>query len=89
MRTLSDFQRIWIVLKDKAAKWPDEYIVHERHMGGTYNILSGVQESNNLFARMGYTDLAEITLIDMEDCQRLGGPLTRVEIGDGRRRNVG
>lgn len=76
--TLPDFRHIWQLLREKVRKWPDQYILHEKHMGGAWIPPKNVQ-SNNMFKRMGYTNLSNVTPVEPEYCAALEEALTRVE----------
>jgi hypothetical protein len=80
--TLDDFRHIWNLVQRKVEKWPDVYVCHHRHMGGNHSIRLGSDESDAVYARMGYHDE-----MDAPDPQSIEGKtrsyikdtLTRVE----------
>jgi len=76
--SLEDFRQIWRSLARKVKQWPDEFILHERHMGSHYNGYSN-QESDEMYKRMGYTDLDDPAPVSTRQALQVGEVLTRIE----------
>jgi hypothetical protein len=75
---INDFQHIWRAVSRKVREWPDDFILHERHMSGHANVYEN-DESDHIFTRMGYTDLADPTPVIPSIARLVDGALTRVE----------
>lgn len=76
--SIQDFRRIWQLLKEKVRKWPDTFLVHEKHMGTSFN-RNANEESNNTYTRMGYTDLSDPTPVTPSRAMLIHESLARVE----------
>jgi hypothetical protein len=80
--TIDDFRHIWSLVHKKVEKWPDIYVCHHRHMGGEQTFRFGSEESNAVYARMGYcveTDTPEPASIEGRTRNHVKNTLTRVE----------
>ena len=76
--SIQDFRRIWQLLKEKVREWPDVFLIHEKHMGGSWNHYRN-EESNNTYTRMGYTDLSDPTPLTPSRAIMIHETLARVE----------
>lgn len=65
-------------MANKVKEWPDEFILHERHTSASFTRYYN-PESEEMYKRMGYTDLADPTPVSKKFALELGDVLTRIE----------
>ena len=76
--SLDDFRQIWKSLASKVRQWPDEFLLHERHMGSHYTRFTS-DESDEMYKRMGYTDMGDPTPVSARHALEVGEVLNRIE----------
>ena len=76
--SLRDFRRIWRTVTRKVTQWPNEFLLHERHMGNRYSVYHN-KESDEMYTRMGYTHLEDPTPVGTSHARQFGEVLTRIE----------